>query len=74
MARRIVNLGNGEDLNRILEPLVDGKVVKGAYIVRLEEGLIAGWPIVYDDELIKIIEQLSIPMENGLYVVIGGFF
>ncbi len=74
MVRHMADLENGDDVGKILEPLVDGKIVLGAYVVRLEEGIVAGWPAIYDDELVRIVEYLSTPLEKGLYIVVGGFF
>ena len=61
--------------NRFLEPLVDGTLVKGVYVVRLEEGLISWWPPELDKEINTLIANISVPMINGLYFVVGnGFF
>jgi hypothetical protein len=66
--------GQGID-NRVLEPLVDGTLVKGVYVVRLEEGLVSWWPPKLDNEINTLIANISVPMVNGLYFVIGnGFF
>ncbi|MEB3859662.1 MAG: hypothetical protein LRS43_00465 [Desulfurococcales archaeon] len=61
--------------NRLLEPFVDGTLVKGVYIIKLEEGLVSWWPPQLDDEISTLIANISVPMVNGLYFVIGnGFF
>ena len=61
--------------NRLLEPLVDGALVKGVYVVKLEEGLISWWPPKLDNEIKTLIANISVPMINGLYFVVGnGFF
>ena len=56
-----------------LRLLVDGRVVKAAYLVRLEEGVVAGWPPeALGGEVFRLVEELSVPMNPGLYFVVGG--
>ena len=56
-----------------LRLLVDGRIVTAAYLVRLEEGLVAGWPPeMLGDEVARLVEELSVPMEPGLYFLVGG--
>ena len=53
--------------------LVDGLVVHSAYLVRLEEGIVASWPPgSVDREILGLVESLVVPLEPGLYVVLGG--
>ncbi len=56
-----------------LKLLVDGRVVTAAYLVRLEEGVVAGWPPeALGGEIFRLVEELSVPMDPGLYFVVGG--
>ncbi len=56
-----------------LELLVDGRVVTAAFLIRLEEGVIAYWPPeALDDEAAVTCDALSVPLKPGLYFVVGG--
>lgn len=56
-----------------LKLLVDGRVVAAAYLVRLEEGVVAGWPPeALGGEVFRLVEELSLPLVPGLYFVVGG--
>ena len=53
--------------------LVDGLVVRAAFLVRLEEGIVASWPPgSVDHEVLRLVDSLVIPLEPGLYIVLGG--
>jgi hypothetical protein len=56
-----------------LEPLVDGEVVLSIYVLRLEEGVVAYWPPdSLDGEALIVSDALSVPLNPGLYFIIGG--
>ena len=58
---------------RFLSLLVDNRVVKAVFIIKLEEGIVAYWPPdALDDEARSISEALSVPLNPGLYFIIGG--
>ena len=48
-------------------------MITAAYLVRLEEGVVAGWPPeALGGEVFRLVEELSVPMKPGLYFVVGG--
>ncbi len=56
-----------------LDILVDGSLVKAVYLIKREEGIIAHWPPhSLDAEALAVGENLSVPMRQGLYIVLGG--
>lgn len=58
---------------RFLEILVDKEVVYSVYLIRLEEGIVAYWPPeALDDEAVNVGEALSVPLNPGLYFIVGG--
>jgi len=58
---------------RFLEILVDREVVHSVFLIRLEEGIVAYWPPdALDDEAINVGEALSVPLNPGLYFIVGG--
>jgi len=58
---------------KFLEALVDGDLVKAAYVVKLEEGVVAYWPPGAMDEEVEALEDsLSVPMSPGIYFIVGG--
>ncbi len=58
---------------KFLSLLVDDKIVKAVFIIKLEEGVVAYWPPeALDDEARSISEALSVPLNPGLYFIIGG--
>uniref|UniRef100_A0A7J3ZLN1 Uncharacterized protein n=1 Tax=Fervidicoccus fontis TaxID=683846 RepID=A0A7J3ZLN1_9CREN len=58
---------------RFLEVLVDGELVKAVFLVKLEEGIVAYWPPYAMDEEARVLEDsLAVPLNPGLYFIIGG--
>ncbi len=53
--------------------LVDGDLIIGAYVIRLEEGIAYYWPPnAYDREARIVEDALSVPLRPGLYFIVGG--